>query len=207
MLLLLPIFPEQIAAYLKQLSEMTALADGWDLLLLQAIGIQSTRHHRIIQIPAKSATVLASAGEEWAAELVAKTAELSTLEERWENTQNQTDADEVALEPLDYALTAMFALEGIYRVLDQHPDDPRVQAAATKLAEAYDAYDEALLGHIGILCTLADGDALERLRKSLPEACTTVPWWLDGALEDAAKKLVEEMDSIVEAYARRFGDS
>jgi hypothetical protein len=34
-----------------------------------------------------------------------------------------------------------------------------------------------------------------------------MPWWLDGALKDAAKTLPEHTDSLVEAFAKRLGDS
>jgi hypothetical protein len=35
----------------------------------------------------------------------------------------------------------------------------------------------------------------------------TVPWWLNGALEDAARTLTEQTDALVEAFAKRLGDS
>ena len=207
MLLLLPLLPEQLTAYLKCRPEMTAVKDGWHQSLLQAIGWHSTQYRQLVEIPGESTEALASASQAWAEALATKTAAITSLEDRWDDTKTQADADAVAIEPLEYALTAMFALEGIYRVLDQYPDDQGVEAAATELAKAYDAYDEELLDHVGVLCTLADGDALKRLRESLPETCMTVPWWLDGALEDAAKTLTEQTDSLVEAFAKRLGDS
>jgi hypothetical protein len=175
--------------------------------LLDSIGWQAIWGKERPLIHWQALEALISSSRDMVQSLTVNTNRLQTLDDRWSGAVNQDDADATAKEPLDFGLKAMFVLEGIYRVLDQHPDNPVVQAAAISLARAYDAYDEALLDHVGILCTLADGDGLESLRKTLPEASEAVPWWLDGALEDAAAKLVDETEVIVEDYAKRLGDS
>jgi len=198
--------PEELSSSLRRVARATA-PDPEARDVLQAIGYQLAWAHKPVAIPEQATDALVTASHAMAEELATHTDRLAALEDRWNNAENQADADAIAMEPLYFGLKAMFAAEGIDRVLEQYPDHAGVEAAATELAKAYDAYDEALLDHIGVLCTLADGDALEHLRKSLPEACATVPWWLDGALEAAATKLVEETDSMVEAYAKRLGNS
>ena len=48
MLLLLPLLPEQLTAYLKCRPEMTAVKDGWHQSLLQAIGWHSTQYRQLV---------------------------------------------------------------------------------------------------------------------------------------------------------------
>jgi hypothetical protein len=197
--------PEDLAKALKQVARVAHRLPSGNLL--GSIGWHSLRGMARIPIAEQAIDSLVSASHDMAERVTNEARRLKSLEDAWDRAVNQADADAIATQPLDFGLKAMFQLEGIDRVLDQYPEHPGVVAAATELANAYDAYDEELLDHVGVLCTLADGDALKRLRESLPETCMTVPWWLDGALEDAAKTLTEQTDSLVEAFAKRLGDS
>jgi len=197
--------PEDLAKALERVTQVPHRRFSENLL--GSIGWHSLQGLIRTPIPVRSIRPLIAESHNMVERVANAARRLMSFEERWDRTVNQYDADAIATEPLDFGLKAMFALEGINRMVDQYPDDQGVEAAATELAKAYDAYDEALLDHLGVLCTLADGDALKRLRESLPETCMTVPWWLDGALEDAAKTLTEQTDSLVEAFAKRLGDS
>jgi hypothetical protein len=197
--------PEDLAKALERVAQVPYRRFRENVL--GSIGWQSLQGMTRMPIPEQSIEPLVAESHEMAGRVAHAASRLKSLEDAWDGAVNQSDADAIAAEPLHFGLKAMFALEGIDRALDQYPENPRVGAAATELAKAYDAYDEALLDHLGVLCTLADGDALKRLRDSLPETCTMVPWWLNGALEDAAKTLTEQTDALVEAYARRLGDS
>lgn len=197
--------PEDLAKALEQVARVAYRLPGGNLL--GSIGWHSLRGMARIPIAEQAIDPLVHASHHMAERVADAASRLKSLEERWDRTVHQYDADTIATEPLDFGLKAMFAVEGIDRVLDQYPGDPAVVAAATELANAYDAYDEELLDHVGVLCTLADGGELKRLRESLPETCTMMPWWLNGALEDAAKTLTEQTNSLVEEFAIRLGDS
>jgi hypothetical protein len=197
--------PEDLAKALERAAQVPHRRFSENLL--GSIGWHSLQGLMRTPIPVRSIVPLIAESHNMVERVAIAARRLKSLEERWDRTVNQYDADTIATEPLDFGLKAMFALEGINRMLDQYPGDPVFVAAATELANAYDAYDEELLDHVGVLCTLANGDALNRLRESLPEPCMTVPWWLDGALEDAAKTLTEQTDSLVDAFAKRLGDS
>ena len=197
--------PEDLAKALERVARVAHRLPSGNLL--GSIGWHSLRGMARIPIAEQAIDPLVNASHHMAERVTNEARRLKSLEDAWDRAVNQADADAIATEPLDFGLKAMFQLEGIDRVLDQYPEHPGVVAAATELAKAYDAYDEALLDHLGVLCTLADGGGLKRLRESLPETCTTMPWWLDGALEDAAKTLTEQTDALVEAYAKRLGDS
>jgi len=197
--------PEDLAKALERVTQVPHRRFSENLL--GSIGWHSLQGLIRTPIPVRSIRPLIAESHNMVERVANAARRLMSFEERWDRTVNQYDADAIATEPLDFGLKAMFALEGINRMVDQYPDDQGVEAAAMELAKAYDAYDEALLDHLGVLCTLADGGGLKRLRESLPETCTTMPWWLDGALEDAAKTLTAQTDGLVEAYARRLGDS
>ena len=197
--------PEDLAKALERAAQVPHRRFSENLL--GSIGWHSIQGMIRTPIPAQSIETLVAEGHNMVGRVANAARRLTSLEERWDRAVNQYDADAIATEPLDFGLKAMFALEGIDRALDQYPGRPGVVNAATELANAYDAYDEELLDHVGVLCTLANGDALNRLRESLPEPCMTVPWWLNGALEDAAKTLTEQTDSLVETFAGLLGDS
>ena len=197
--------PEDLAKALKQVARVAHRLPSGNLL--GSIGWHSLRGTARIPIAEQAIDSLVSASHDMAERVTNQAGRLKSLEDAWDRAVNQADADAIATQPLDFGLKAMFQLEGIDRVLDQYPEHPGVEAAAAELAKAYDAYDEELLDHVGVLCTLADGGGLKRLRESLPETCTMVPWWLNGALEDAAKTLTEQTDALVEAFAKRLGDS
>lgn len=197
--------PEDLAKALERVARVPHRNPSGNLL--GSIGWHSLRGMARIPIAEQAIDRLVSASHDMAERVTNAARRLTSLEERWDRAVTQYDADVIAIEPLDFGLKAMFQLEGIDRVLDQYPEHPGVEAAAAELAKAYDAYDEELLDHVGVLCTLADNGGLKRLRESLPETCTTMPWWLDGALEDAAKTLTEQTDTFVETFAIQFGDS
>ena len=197
--------PEDLAKALKQVARVAHRLPSGNLL--GSIGWHSLQGLIRTPIPVRSIVPLIAESHNMVERVADATGRLKSLEERWDRAVTQYDADEIATEPLDFGLKAMFQLEGINRMLDQYPEHPGVEAAAAELAKAYDSYDEELLDHVGVLCTLADGGGLKRLRESLPETCTTMPWWLDGALEDAAKTLTAQTDSLVEAFAIQLGDS
>lgn len=197
--------PEDLAKALERVARVAHRLPSGNLL--GSIGWHSLRGMARIPIAEQAIDRLVSVSHDMAERVTNAARRLTSLEERWDRAVTQYDADVIAIEPLDFGLKAMFQLEGIDRVLDQYPEHPGVEAAAAVLAKAYDAYDEELLDHVGVLCTLADNGGLKRLRESLPETCTTMPWWLDGALEHAAKTLTEQTDGLVEAFAQRLGDS
>ncbi len=130
---------------------------------------------------------------------------LATLADRWHDAPGQSEADAIALAPLELRQEAERALDDVEALLDADPEDSEpIDAVAEQLTEAIAAFDEALLPHIDCLATLADGEILKAWRRELPEGAI-MPWWLNGTLEVRSAALAVRTDALAERFARAFG--
>jgi hypothetical protein len=141
------------------------------------------------------------------ASLVARdTAELSSLEDRWDEATTQFSADRVVAEPLAIRLLAELVMRDITR-RSAAPSKDSLAADVSALAERVEAFDDALMTHMDCLSTLADGDLLPAWRRLLlSDTDEPLPWWLDGSLELAAAARANELDDVARHVETAIGD-
>lgn len=157
-------------------------------------------------VPTAALRPLLDAARAVASDVTASTSALGDLDDRWHRAASQEHADAALSAPLLLHLEALYALEAVEALAEALPEEAAsIGGAGQNLAAAFAAHDAALRGHVGLLCTLADGGALAEWRRSLPAGMNPLPWWLDGALEAEAAALARRTDALTGRISSAFG--
>jgi len=189
---------------LARLGQAGALDAATARGVLAALGRRAASGEEPLEVRAEAVPALLEAGRAVAADVAAETGRLSSLDDRWHAANSQAEADAVASAPLAVRLEAGFVLEGVESLVETGAGDVGpIEDVARTLASAIVACDEALRRNLDCLCTLADGDVLKALRRSLP-AGMDPPWWLGGTLEARAREAERRASALATRLASAF---
>jgi hypothetical protein len=139
--------------------------------------------------PVAAAEVLEKYLGEWAEDA-------RTLAERWERADDMVEAEDLCLGLLRARMEAWavwVAVDDVYQDgLERGNADPRLASALDRLMDALERLDEGLREEIDLLSLAAGTNLLDNWRAQLaPRYRDNPPWWLDGTLEGAARRLDE----------------
>lgn len=171
-------------------------ADDWARRVLTAFGRCLAYDVTTDSLSKVAGEVLLTGAEALNAEVVATTATLPTLAERWRRTTNQSECDALAGGTLELRMDAWYAVEALDFAADSAAGEGRnhVLQAAVALDRAVQQYDALLEEHLDILATLVATPLLTGWRAALPARHDPLPWWLDGTLEAQALKTAAEAE-------------
>lgn len=125
------------------------------------------------------------------------TLELKTAKElgpRWDNCVDPVEAEELVAGLLEQRMDAWAVGLAINEVFyaEEFPLRELTDAIDAEQS-AIDAFDTALEEHLDILSTLAGTRLLDNWRARLAsEYRESLPWWLDGCLEEEARRIRRE---------------
>jgi hypothetical protein len=142
-----------------------------------------------------SPDVVAVAADEMARRLDDWTGEVGHLSERWDEAIDPGEANELCSRPLKFRMDVWAASTAVDRSYLAAPT-PMLGQVMDRFNEAVGRFDDALEAQSDVLSTLAGTRLLDNWRAMLaPKYREDLPWWLDGRLEEAARR--------VEAFAGR----
>ena len=150
--------------------------------------------------PLPSGSALVAVGE-LARQLETWRHEAETLGKRWDEAIDPAEGDELCARLLKFRMDIWAIQVSAYRayLADANPD---LAGALDQLEGAADQFDEALEAQADILSTLTGTNLLKNWRASLaPEYRESLPWWLDGSLEEVARRLRQRADRTLHILA------
>ncbi len=117
-----------------------------------------------------------------------------TLAERWEQADDVVEAEDLCLGLLRARMEAWavwVAVDEVYQEsLEKGDTDPRLTPALDRLLDSLERLDENLRQEADLLSLAAGTNVLDNWRALLaPRYREDLPWWLDGTLEEAARRL------------------
>jgi hypothetical protein len=136
-----------------------------------------------------------TAASELARELADCAARGKVLGEKWDRTSDPDEALELVCSLLEDRLdawAALVALDEAYEagLADGAPGLEDLVSDLERVMDALDRFDESLEGHLALLSLATATPLLDNWRAWLaPEFAEERPWWLDGRLEEAARKV------------------
>lgn len=133
----------------------------------------------------------AGAAGELCRELATWIDEAAHLGERWEGAVDPAEGDEYCARLLQFRMDLWAAEVALDRSLADTPGDT-LEREVDRFDEAVGRFDLALEGQADLLSTITGTRLLDNWRAMLAEEYREdLPWWLDGTLEDAARRLAE----------------
>jgi hypothetical protein len=125
-------------------------------------------------------------------------ADARRLPEAWDACEDAVEAESLGLDLLHLRMDAWAAFlavdEGYLDALEERvPEAAEMGATIDDVLEALDEFDRSAREQVDFLAAAAETNLLDNWRGLLaPPYGNALPWWLDGTLEAAARRLVRE---------------
>jgi len=134
--------------------------------------------------------------------------QIQTLPERWDDAADGFEAESLCADVLEQRMdlwAAMVALgeASLSALIDEDPGAEELSEELETLMKAIFDLDDVIKQReiLLLLSTLTETELLENWRRNLVEPyASTLPYWLDGTLEDAAQYLEREFEATVPRF-------